>query len=162
MWPYLLILLAFAADRLSKWWAADYFATHGPIRVNQYLTIQQTYNEGVAFGLFQGVAPVVGWLTLGIVVGLVVFLRQVPKHEWLVRAGLGILIGGALGNMVDRIIAGRVLDFIETPLRAGVFNVADVMINGGMALIILGSFVHRETREESSPETAVSPTDPPS
>lgn len=148
MWPYILILLAFAADRFSKWWVAGNVADHAPIQINQYLTIQKTYNEGIAFGLFQGIGPAVGWLTVVVILGLVFYLVQVPRNEWLIRAGLGLMIGGALGNMLDRIVAGEVLDFIQTPLRSGIFNVADVMINLGMVLIVIGSIVHRAPKEE--------------
>ena len=152
---YFLILFAFLADRLSKWWVAAYFAGHGPVRLNDYFTLQQTFNEGVAFGMFQGVGKWVGWLTLFVVVGLLLYLQSVPKQAWLVWIGLGVLIGGASGNMVDRIMVGRVLDFIVSPLRSGVFNVADVAINTGMVLIIVGSLIHRKVLREDE-ETAVS------
>ncbi|MCP5095327.1 MAG: signal peptidase II [Chloroflexi bacterium] len=144
MIPYLLIILAFAADRLSKLWAADYFAEHGSVEINQFFILRQTYNEGVAFGMFHGVGPVVGWLSLIVIIGLFVFLIRRPEEEWLVCAGLGLYIGGALGNMVDRIFAGRVLDFIESPLRWGIFNVADLAVNIGMVIILVGTVVHRQ------------------
>jgi signal peptidase II len=150
---YFAILLAFLADRVSKWWAAAYLAEHGATRVNSLLTIRETYNRGIAFGLFQGIGPAVGWLTVGVVIGLFVYLVRLPKQAWLPRLGLAILIGGALGNLVDRIFVGEVLDFIETPLRPGIFNVADVMIYLGLFLTVLGSWYY----EKKLGETAVSP-----
>ncbi|MCA9925981.1 MAG: signal peptidase II [Anaerolineales bacterium] len=153
--PYFTILLIFLADRLSKRWAAAYFATHGPIEINALFTLRQTYNEGVAFGMFQGIGPLIGWLTILVVIWLFVYLVRAPKQAWLLRYGLGILIGGALGNMIDRILVGQVLDFIESPLRSGIFNVADISINLGMVLVLAGSFIHRNVLNESE-ETAVS------
>ncbi len=158
--PYFLILLIFLADRLSKWWMAAYFAEHGPVhQINDYFTLRQTFNEGVAFGMFQGVGQWVGWLTVLVVLGLLFYLRTIPKQAWMVRVGMGLLIGGALGNMIDRVTVGQVLDFIESPLRSGIFNVADVAINVGMVLVALGSLVHRKVLREEE-ETAVSPNPP--
>lgn len=141
---YTLILLAFAADRLSKWWVGGFLAENGATRVNSLLVIRQTYNRGIAFGMMQGIGPAVGWLSIMIVVGLFVYLIRIPRSMWLVRVGLALVIGGALGNLVDRVTAGQVLDFIETPLRPGVFNVADLMINLGLLLSIAGAFLQRQ------------------
>ena len=70
---------------------------------------------------------------------------------WLLRIGLALIIGGAMGNLIDRVTAGQVLDFIQTPLRPGVFNVADVMINTGVVLSLLGAFLQKErTRSRCS------------
>jgi signal peptidase II len=140
MTSYLLILLAFLADRFSKWWAADYLAEHGPADINALFALRETYNRGIAFGMFQGIGPIVGWLTIGIVLGMFVYLRRVPRSMWLLRVGLALVIGGALGNLVDRVTAGQVLDFIQTPLRPGVFNVADVMIQLGLILAVIGAY----------------------
>ena len=139
MLPYFLILLAFLADRLSKWWAISHLNVHGPTRINALFSVQETYNRGIAFGMFQGIGPLVGWLTIAVVVGMLIYLVRLPKEEKLVRIGLALLIGGALGNLIDRIMVGQVLDFIETPLRPGIFNVADVAIYLGMFIILLAT-----------------------
>ena len=157
MWPYLLIALAFGADRLSKWWAAAYLADHGPTQLTGWLTLRETYNRGLAFGLLQGVGPLMGWLSILIVLGLLLYLIQVPHREWLLRAGLALIIGGALGNLIDRIAAGQVLDFIQTPLRPGVFNVADICINAGVILVFAGLLLHRPAAQPD-PEMEPPPT----
>ena len=143
--PYLLILLAFLADQLSKRWVSANITQ--PVELNQWLTLRITYNEGIAFGLFQGIGPLVGWFTILILMGMFTYLTQLPKSWWLHQYGLGLIIGGSLGNMIDRIVLGRVLDFVESPLRPGIFNVADIAINLGLILIIIGTFVHREGSE---------------
>lgn len=148
--PYIFIFVAFFADRLSKRWAAAYLAVHGPTKFNTYLTLQETYNKGIAFGLFQGIGPYVGWLTVGVVVVFLIYLYQVPQDQWITRIGIAVLIGGALGNLVDRIFVGEVLDFIETPFRQGVFNIADVMIYVGMGLMLLGAIIHRPNGKKVS------------
>ncbi len=146
--PYLLILLAFLADQLSKRWISANVST--PVEINRFLTLRITYNEGIAFGLFQGIGPIVGWLTILVLGGMLIYLTQLPKHLWLHRYGLGLFIGGGLGNMIDRILLGRVLDFLESSFRPGIFNLADVFIYLGVFLIILGSFIHQEEPVSSS------------
>lgn len=140
MHPYILILLAFLADRISKWWAAAYLAEHGPTSFHALFTLSATYNEGIAFGLFQGLGRTIGWITVVIVLGMFLYLRRLPRSMGLVRLGLALVIGGALGNLVDRVTTGEVLDFILTPLRPGVFNVADITIHPGVILAVWGSF----------------------
>lgn len=137
MLPYLLILIAFLADRLTKGWASSYLNEYGPAQINSLLSVRETYNRGIAFGLFQGIGPLVGWLTIAVVSGMFIYLIRSPREDKLMRAGLGLVIGGALGNLLDRIMAGQVLDFIETPLRPGVFNVADIAINLGIVMILV-------------------------
>jgi signal peptidase II len=150
---YFVMVLAFLADRFSKWWAAAYLAEHGITRLNSWLTIREAYNRGIAFGLFQGIGPIVGWLTLLFLIGLFIYLLRLPKQAWLLRLGLAVIIGGALGNLVDRIFVGEVLDFIQTPLRQGIFNVADVMIHLGVILTFLGSLWQGRGERETAVST---------
>ena len=151
---YLAMLLAFLADRLTKWWAADYLTEHGLTRVNEWLTFRAAYNRGISFGMFQGIGPAVGWITLLFLLGLFIYQMRLPKHAWLLRLGLAVLIGGAMGNLVDRIFVGEVLDFIQTPLRQGIFNVADMMIHLGMILVFLGVWQQERREKQQRRETA--------
>ena len=151
---YLAMLLAFLADRLTKWWAADYLTEHGLTRVNEWLTFRAAYNRGISFGMFQGIGPTVGWITLVFLLGLFIYQMRLPKQAWLLRLGLAVLIGGAMGNLVDRIFVGEVLDFIQTPLRQGIFNVADIMIHLGMILAFLGVWQQERRAKQQRRETA--------
>ena len=144
---YFLMLAAFAADRITKWWASSYFASRGGIELHPLLHLQPAYNHGIAFGMFQGIGPVIGWLSIAVVVALFIYIRRVPRSMWLLRIGIALIIGGAMGNLVDRVTSGEVLDFISTPIRPGIFNVADVMINLGLILSILSLFVQRSSDE---------------
>ena len=152
MLPYIIILLAFAADRISKWWATNYFSENGPVDVGKYITLSPTYNQGISFGMFQGIGRAVGWISIIIVIGLFIYMIRLPKSMWMLRLGLALIIGGALGNMVDRIVAGEVLDFIQAAIRPGVFNIADVMVNAGMIISLIGVIFQRQ---EEPPEGAL-------
>ena len=137
LFPYALLMGVFLADRLSKQWALRFLAENGPMVINPLLTVRETYNRGIAFGMFQGIGPIVGWLTIGLVGFMFVMLVKTPQSERLLRWGLALIIGGALGNQVDRLIAQQVLDFIQIPIWNGVLNIADIAINAGMGLLIV-------------------------
>jgi len=158
MLPYLLIFLAFLADRLSKWWALSFLDENGPTQINSFLYVRETYNRGIAFGMFQGIGPIVGWLTIAVVVGMVVYLVRLPRQERIMRIGLALVIGGALGNLVDRVSAGEVLDFIQMPFRTGIFNVADMMIQLGIILVLLATLwsgFKSWNQDEAEPSSSV-------
>ncbi|MCB8918726.1 MAG: signal peptidase II [Pseudomonadales bacterium] len=156
-WPLLVVALAFLADRLSKWWVAGYLAAQGPVRIGAWLTLRETYNQGLAFGLLQGTGSLMGWLTLLIAALLLFYLVQLPPEMWLMRLGLALIVGGALGNMVDRIVSGRVLDFFETPFRQGIFNVADICINVGALICLAGILLQKPAGAGSPPPEEVPP-----
>lgn len=153
MLPYFLIVIAFVADRLSKWWATAYFEENGPVELGSYITLSPTYNQGISFGMFQGTARLVGWLSILVVIGLLIYMQKTPKSMWILRIGLALIIGGALGNMIDRILVGEVLDFIQTTVRTGVFNIADVMVNTGMVISLVGVLFQREEETPEEPPT---------
>lgn len=150
--PYVVLVLALVADRLSKLWVADFLAENGVTVVNGFLTLRPVYNQGIAFGMFQGLGPAVGWLSIIIVGGMFIYMVRLPRQLWLFRVGLAMMIGGALGNQIDRLLAGEVLDFIETPFRPGIFNIADVMINLGLVLCLASFILHRSAMKDT-PET---------
>lgn len=158
MLPYILIILAFAADRVTKWWAAENLNELQPVEINEFLTFQSTYNRGVAFGMFQGIGQVVGWLSIFIVIGLFIHLMRTPKRQWLLRIGLAMIIGGAIGNLIDRVTAGEVLDFIQVSFLPGIFNISDVMVNAGMAVSLAAVFLQPEQEGKGEEgETAEQP-----
>jgi signal peptidase II len=144
---YLLIFFAFTADRLTKWWATSYLGAGGSVEIHPLIQLKPAYNSGIAFGMFQGIGAIVGWITIGVIVGMFVYLRRVPRSMWALRIGLALIIGGALGNLVDRVTAGEVLDFITSPIRPGIFNVADIMINIGVLLSVLSLFFQQPSKE---------------
>lgn len=155
--PYALIITVFLADQLSKQWALQFLAENGPQIINPFLTINETYNRGIAFGLFQGIGPLVGWLTIGVVVFMFVMLVKTPLSDRLMRWGLALIIGGALGNQVDRLVAQQVLDFIRIPIWDGYLNVADVAINAGMVLLIVSMilpYFRPKNQEKTNDSTA--------
>jgi signal peptidase II len=133
--------VAYALDRLTKLLAENHLADRPPVRIIPgVLDLRYTTNPGGAFGLFPG-QP---WLFFAatVVVCLAIVLFASPKLTSPATAvGLGLILGGALGNLTDRIIrgpgvSGRVVDFIDLQIWP-VFNVADSAIVVGAALVLL-------------------------
>jgi signal peptidase II len=136
-----------AADQLSKTWALHHVPlTPGGRHVIGPVWLVLTLNGGAAFSVGRGVTPVIEGVVVVLVVWLLVFSRRASRAASLPLAvGLGLLIGGAAGNLVDRVFRhnhGAVIDFIDAA-RVGsrdwwpVFNVADAAIVVGVAVLLL-------------------------
>ena len=99
--------------------------------------LTRTRNEGIAFGLFPGNPELIGALTIVALVAITVAVARVAPQSRAVAIGGGMLIGGSVGNLIDRIGRGGVTDFLD-PVAWPAFNVADMGIVCGVALIVLG------------------------
>lgn len=143
---------AFALDRLSKWLLIDLW--DGPARgieVAPFFNLVLTWNRGVAFGLLRVESALTPWLlsavALVIVAGLVFWLHRAEERR--LATALGLVIGGALGNVFDRLAFGAVADFFDFFLGAyhwPAFNLADTTIVVGVAMLLLdGLFGGRES-----------------
>jgi signal peptidase II len=114
-------------------------------------------NTGAAFGMFPQLANVYVGVAAVVVLVIVLYYRHIPEGEWLVRVALGLALGGALGNLIDRLSIGHVIDFIDLsfwPLEEfAVFNVADSCITLGCALLLLG-MVREELQQRRSQRAA--------
>jgi signal peptidase II len=100
-----------------------------------FLAFQNVRNEGVAFGLGGDISAVVIGVTIVVLLGLLVFLGARARTGWQIWLPAGLLIGGALGNLADRVRDGAVTDFIDLPLWP-TFNLADVAIVAGVILLL--------------------------
>ncbi len=158
-WRALLLALAvLVVDQASKAWLIGYMReTAVRLEVTGFFNLVLVWNRGVSFGLFGGEDlgpwPFVA-LSLAITVGLVVWLWR-ADGGWL-AAALGCVVGGALGNVVDRIHPGRgaVADFFDFHVAGWhwpAFNVADMAIVGGVAVLLLDSL--RGQRKEDNDDS---------
>lgn len=106
-------------------------------------------NTGAAFGLFQGGGLIFAILAVIVTVFIVIYYPQIPQDEKLMRIAMSMQLGGALGNLIDRVIFGPVTDFISVGTFP-VFNIADSSITVGVGILILGLWLseRREQGEE--------------
>jgi len=138
-WVFLLSLFILALDQISKHVLSFYTGAFKPpiTVIKNILYLRWTKNTGIAFGLLKGHNLIIGLVSLGIVVALVaLIIRKKSQIDLLVKIGLGLIIGGALGNVLDRIFFGYVRDFIDLGFWP-VFNIADSAVTIGVFLIII-------------------------
>jgi signal peptidase II len=147
--------LVVAADQLSKAWVVQNLPEHVPVDVfpwlHSVLSFTRLTNTGVAFGLFPQFGDFFTVLAAVVIVAILFFYRTLEIEDWLMHLALGLQIGGALGNLVDRIFRGSVVDFLDVnfwPLHEWpVFNLADSAIVVGVALLLLSTW--RQERKEA-------------
>lgn len=147
---------ALAADQFLKSWAHSWVAGHGDLHLFPGFDIIATSNTGVAFSLAQGFAPSL-LIAVGIALSMLFCVWLVRTRSLVHAAGLGLAIGGALGNVVDRLRFGSVRDFIDLYWQRHhwpAFNLADAVIVTGLALLILFPAVPagRERRPDRAAE----------
>ena len=140
-------LLSFLLDQATKWWILNHvMEPPRVIPVTGFFNLVLGFNTGVSFGLF-GEAP--AWLLMAfilpMVAGLLVWMTRTDSR--LTAIALGLVVGGALGNLLDRLRHGAVTDFLDFYVGAyhwPAFNFADVAIVSGVALLLIESVLARE------------------
>ncbi|MGH8276321.1 MAG: signal peptidase II, partial [Steroidobacteraceae bacterium] len=140
------------ADQAVKAWMVHHFVLFERVRALPVLDIILTYNAGAAFSLLSDASGWQRWvfvaLALGVSVALIVWMRRLSSAvHGLLACGLALIVGGALGNMIDRLRLGHVIDFIHAHWGQHyfpAFNVADSAITVGAAVLLLDAW--RETR----------------
>lgn len=138
-------------DRLTKFWIVQTYALSYPPETTplwpNVFHITYVTNTGAAFSLFaNGGGWWLRWLSLLVSVGLVAFAVFGPRLQRWEQIGYGLLLGGALGNGIDRLLKGAVVDFLDFRLiRFPIFNVADIAINAGIACLLYAAWQqHRQ------------------
>lgn len=153
-------LLVLIADQVTKGLIVAHMTLGQTVELTSWLApiFRLTYitNTGVAFGLFPGLGDFFIIVDIVVVVALMVYNHWLPSGKWLMRVALGLQLGGALGNVTDRLFRGAVVDFLDLnfwPLKSWpVGNVADVAIVAGV--VLLGVVILFEEREQELPEEA--------
>jgi signal peptidase II len=137
-----------AIDQATKWIAVSSLSSGERSEVLPFLAFDVSFNQGVAFGLGGDVSAVViaaELALLGVLLGWLVVSARTNALIWLPAA---LLVGGALGNLADRVRDDAVIDFIDLPLWP-TFNLADVAIVAGVVLLVIGTGRQERSEEPS-------------
>lgn len=170
LWITLLVVIL---DQVTKQWASHELQMFHAVELMPMLNLFLAHNTGAAFSFLSNAGGWQRWLftliALAVSAGLVLWIRKLQPHERWIAIGLSFILGGALGNVVDRILFGYVIDFIQfyyhaqsclpgfSPLRAQqdalciwpAFNIADSAITVGAVILILeGIFSLKRKRQE--------------
>src|SRR5438552_7112174 len=145
------------ADQVTKALVLGRFALGERLEITGFFNMVLVYNKGAAFSFLSDAQ---GWQTPLLIAFAVVAIAIVgtllvrSPGRWLFCTGLALILGGALGNLIDRFRFGQVVDFLDFHAAGWhwpAFNVADSAITVGAVLLILEGFVHHEGRARSSP-----------
>ena len=144
-----LAVFAFAADQLHKWWMIHVYdiACKGTVEITPFLNLVMLWNPGISYGLLQqdglwGRSVLIVFALIAIIV-MIYWLAQSESARG--AASLGLIIGGALGNVVDRLVYGAVADFFSFHAFGFywyIFNIADVAIVAGVAGLLYDFIFH--------------------
>lgn len=121
-----------------------------------YARIVHWNNTGAAFGVFQGYGMVFSILAILVSIAIIYYFPRIAIEDWPLRIALCLQLGGALGNLVDRITVGQVTDFISVGSFA-VFNVADSCITVGVIVLLLGIWI-KDMQDKKAQGAVVAPS----
>jgi signal peptidase II len=144
-------IVVLVLDQASKFWLLQVFdiARRGTVRLTPFFDLVLAWNQGISFGWFQTNGPTaqIALMAIKVVAVVVLTVWMVRSRTLLVTFALGAIIGGAIGNAIDRFTYGAVVDFALFHVQIGgntlnwyVFNLADVAIVAGVAALLYDSF----------------------
>lgn len=162
--PYLVsaALIALAIDQAVKIAVERFLPFQEPVFVAPSLALYRTYNDGIAFSMLSGLTDFALIVLALAVVGFVIHLwRRTPVDRLLAHPGFALILGGAIGNLIDRSVHGYVIDYILFYVgnwSFAVFNLADAFISVGAAMIVLDEVIdwlrHRKAaKSDQSPKS---------
>ena len=141
----LIAAVAVALDQLIKWSVENGLALQEKVDLLPFLAFYRTYNTGVAFSMFSWMGDR-GLIVVSLaVIAFVLYLafRTGPGQVW-ARTGFALIIGGAVGNLIDRVVYGHVIDYVlfHTPVWSfAIFNLADAFITIGAVMVVVEEFL---------------------
>jgi len=150
IWFWLSIIVI-AADQLSKWFVVSQFELYEVMQFGPYLELTRLHNTGAAFSLLAQAGGWQRWFFVGLAgtigVAILWWLYTLPArgYAWL-SIGLAFILGGAVGNGIDRLKLGYVVDFLHFHWNQAyfpAFNVADIAITSGAIMLVIDALMHR-------------------
>ena len=146
----ILSVVVLLLDQLTKFLASHFLVYGDPLAIMPSFNLTLLHNTGAAFSFLSDAGGWQRWffsiLALVVSIGLVIWMRKLRDHETWLAVALALILGGAVGNLVDRLLFGYVVDFIQVYYYRWyfpAFNVADSAISIGVAVLLLDSFRNR-------------------
>lgn len=163
---YVVAFLIVLLDQATKLWILHHVpegSYHPPAFaiIEGFLYIVHIYNEGAAWGMFQGYGMALAILGIATLIALYFFRKSLELHDKVNQILFGLIIGGIVGNLIDRLLYGHVIDFIDVHLpgyRWPSFNIADSGITIGVVLYILLGFFQKPAKQDKEPSQAPTET----
>ncbi|MEW9676546.1 signal peptidase II [Lentibacillus sp. L22] len=149
-WYYLIALVVIGVDQLTKWLIVKNMELYEQIPIiNDFFYITSHRNRGAAWGILQDQMIFFYIITVVVVVGVIFYLHKFGKDSPLLAVSLSLILGGAIGNFIDRIFRQEVVDFLDfTIFRYDfpIFNVADSCLCIGVILVLIATFIDEKKK----------------
>lgn len=152
---YIIALFIIALDQFTKWLIVKNFQLGESVEViENFLYITSHRNKGAAWGILQGQMWFFYIITVIVIIGIIYYMQKAAKGKPLLGVSLGFMLGGAIGNFIDRVIHKEVVDFINTYIFGydfPVFNIADSALVIGVAMLMIQMLLEeRALKKEKS------------
>jgi signal peptidase II len=152
---YIIALFVIALDQLTKWLIVKNFELGESVKViEDFLYITSHRNRGAAWGILQGQMWFFYVITVIVIIGIIYYIQKAAKGKMLLGLSLGLMLGGAIGNFIDRVYRKEVVDFINTYIFGydfPVFNIADSALVIGVGMLMIQMLLEeREAKKEKS------------
>ncbi|MCG7383819.1 signal peptidase II [Paenibacillus sp. ACRRY] len=139
---YFIALLVTLVDQGTKMAVRMYMEVGDMMRLGDSgMQLHHYENSGMAGSMFQGNARLFGVVAILFIAGILYYRRKGEIRGFWMQAGAGFMVGGALGNAIDRFVFAKVTDFLVFPSGRGILNLADVAINIGVILLVIGMLI---------------------
>jgi len=154
LWLSLVLIIA---DQISKQWVMASFSLYESIEIMPYLNFTYVHNYGAAFSFLADHSGWQRWFFTAIAIAvsavLIIWLRRNPRDLWRQNLAFSLILAGAIGNVIDRLWHGYVIDFVDVYVNNWhwpAFNIADMAITFGAILMLLEAFFERSDSPEGS------------
>ena len=154
MFYYLIAIFVILLDQITKWLIVNNMYLGESITIiDKVLYITSHRNRGAAWGILQGRMWFFYVITIAVIIAIMYYLHKEAKGKWLLGVSLAFMLGGAVGNFIDRVLRKEVVDFIHTYIFSynfPVFNIADSALVIGVILLMIQMLRdERETKEKT-------------
>ncbi|MBM7618915.1 signal peptidase II [Bacillus tianshenii] len=151
---YLIALFIIIVDQVTKYLVVQYMELGENIPIiENFLYLSSHRNQGAAWGILQGQMYFFYIITMLVVIGLIVYLQKLPNDQKWMKFALSLMLGGAVGNFIDRLLHQEVIDFINTFIFSydfPIFNVADSALVIGVGIILVLTLLEGKKEKELS------------
>jgi signal peptidase II len=149
---YIIAFIVIVLDQFTKWLIVKNMELGESIPIiHNFLYLSSHRNRGAAWGILEGQMYFFYIITVGVVIGLVLYLQKLPKDQPWMKLALSLMLGGAIGNFIDRVLHQEVIDFINTFIFTydfPIFNVADSALVIGVGIIFVLTILEAKKEKE--------------
>jgi signal peptidase II len=152
-WYYLISLVIIGVDQLTKWMIVRTMELGERIPIiENFFYITSHRNSGAAWGILQGQMTFFYIVTVIVVIGIIFYMQKYAKESKLLAVSLSLILGGAIGNFIDRLLHQEVVDFLDFHIfgyNFPIFNVADSALTIGVILVIIATILDERKKGKS-------------